>query len=56
MGGAVNRTEPDNIEEIKRNPTSIRVFEQVGWMAFLEQFEGFDHDLILEFAHNFNGR
>jgi hypothetical protein len=56
MGGAVNRTEPDNIEEIKRNPTTMRIFEQAGWLAFLEQFQGSDHDLVLEFAHNFNGR
>jgi hypothetical protein len=34
----------------------MRTFEQVGWIEFLEQFQGFDHGLVMEFAQNFDGR
>jgi hypothetical protein len=34
----------------------MRVFEQAGWLGFLERFQGSDHDLALEFAQSFNGR
>jgi hypothetical protein len=56
MGGATNRNEPNNIENIRKNPAVMRIFEQAGWLQFLEKFQGFDFDLTMEFAQSFDGK
>jgi hypothetical protein len=55
MGGSVNRSEPSNIEDIKANPTVMEIFEQAGWLGFLEQFQGSDNKLAMKFAQTFDG-
>jgi len=50
MGGATNRNEPNNVDSIRKHPEVMRIFEQAGWLQFLEKFQGFDLDLTMEFA------
>jgi hypothetical protein len=54
MGGSLNRTEPSNIEDIKANPAVMEIFEQAGWLGFLERFQGSDNQLAMEFAQTFD--
>ena len=55
MGGAVNRNEPNNVDSIRKHPAVMQIFEQAGWLQFLEKFQGFDLDLTMEFAQSFDG-
>jgi hypothetical protein len=55
MGGAVNRNEPNNVDSIRKHPAVMQIFEQAGWLQFLEKFQGFDLDLTMEFARSFDG-
>jgi hypothetical protein len=55
MGGAVNRNEPNNVDSIRKHPAVMQIFEQAGWLQFLEKFQGFDLDLTMEFAWSCDG-
>jgi len=55
MGGAQNGLETDNIEIVWQSPQALYIFSQVGWLAFLEHFQGSNVAIATEFAQIFDG-
>jgi hypothetical protein len=55
MASAARREEPYSIELLDEDPSSKRIFQQIGLYAFFSKFRGHNEDVTKEFALNFDG-
>ena len=51
----VVRLEPEGAELLKAYPQIAQRFRDVGWFEFLTTFQGYDEQVSMEFALNFDG-
>lgn len=53
--GLVVRHEPVGIEFFYAYPKSKKRFGKVGWILFLQKFQGYDNEVTKVFARSFDG-
>jgi hypothetical protein len=53
MGARFNRREPTKPSKIYDNPGIIDDFRRSQWLGYFERLRGFDDEIALEFALNF---
>jgi hypothetical protein len=53
MGDGFNRREPIEPSKIYDNPEIVEIFQRSHWMGYFERLRGFDDEISLEFALNF---
>jgi hypothetical protein len=51
----VVRIEPEGVELLKDYPQIAQRFKDVGWFEFLATFQGYNEQVSMEFAPNFDG-
>jgi hypothetical protein len=51
----VVRLEPEGIDLLEAYRQMVQRFRDVGWFEFLTTFQGYDEQVSMEFAKNFNG-
>jgi len=47
MGGSIVRHEPAIMDAIRQNIEVFRIFEEAGWMTYLERLNGFNGGMAL---------
>ena len=47
MGGSIVRHEPTMMDAIRQNIEVFRIFEEAGWMTYLERLNGFNGGMEL---------
>ena len=53
--GKVVRLEPEGAELLEEYPQMAQRFKDTVWFKFLANFQGYDEQVSMEFAQNFNG-
>jgi hypothetical protein len=53
MGGSIIRHEPETITPLQKNERVYHIFQDEGWVTYLEKLKGFDADIALEFSSEF---
>jgi hypothetical protein len=53
--GQVVRLEPKGVELLEAYPQMAQRFRDAGWFKFLTTFQGYDEQVPMEFAQNFDG-
>jgi hypothetical protein len=53
--GQVARIEPEGVELLEAYPQMAQRFRDAGWFEFLTTFQGYDEQVSMEFALNFDG-
>ena len=55
MGGFAICHELVTINTLRRHPEVYRIFEDLGWVAYLKKLDGFDSNISLDFSQNLTG-
>jgi hypothetical protein len=53
--GQVVRLEPEGTELLEEYPQMAQRFKDAGWFEFLATFQGYDEQVSMAFAQNFDG-
>ena len=53
--GLIVRSEPVGTKYLKGYPQIREMLQQVGWLQFLEKFNGFHKEVTKTFSQSFNG-